>query len=205
MNKLIIAGTLALVIAITGCTGDDPIQFMKWAETFFPMEVGDTWYYTFYGPDDTIQIKREVKDEFDLDGVMCMPVLEDGVLEECWRIDSSGFWVHLLSFQYYPDPPLLIPFNMRSDEPYRFDSHAGLRGNPSAGFDIKGYLTFEGYVTKSVPAGTFKNCLKLRYDVEGDEYNPGYTYFEYYAPGVGLLDNGDVVLDSAEVGGVFYR
>jgi hypothetical protein len=111
----------------------------------------------------------------------------------------------MLAFRFYPDPPLLIPFNMRSDEPYRFDSFAGLRGDPDNGFPIKGYLTFEGYVTKTVPAGTFKSCLKLRYDVEGDGDDPGYTYYEYYAPGVGLLDNGDVVLDSAEVGGVFYR
>lgn len=203
MNRFLIVAVLTIAVTITGCSGDDPLQFMKWAETFFPMEVGDKWYYTFA---DTLPISRQVFEEIDLNGYRCMPIYDEGSFrEECWRIDSVGFWVHQLARVYYPDPPLVIPFNMRSDDPHRFDSFAAHIGNPNLSFPIKGYLTFEGYVTKTVPAGTFKSCLKLRYDVEGDGDNPGYTYYEYYAPGVGLLDNGDIVLDSAEVGGVFYR
>ena len=72
-------------------------------------------------------------------------------------------------------------------------------GATGDGFEIEGDLTFKGLITKTVPAGTFKNCLSLYYD---DGYEP---YYEYYAPGIGLLDNGEIVLDSALVGGVKYN
>ncbi|MCK4657003.1 MAG: hypothetical protein KAT85_08205 [candidate division Zixibacteria bacterium] len=194
---------LALVIIVfVGCSKKDDVVKMENAEQYFPMEVGDTWHYTFSGAGQTFPIMRQVRSEIDTFGVSCMPVYDErDSLEECWRVDSEGFWIHLLAFRYVPDPPLLIPFDMRTDTPHAFDSDAEDIQNSSGGFKIKGKITFEGYVTKTVPAGTFQNCFKLRYDVEDD---PPYSYHEYYAPNVGLLDNGDAVLDSAVVGGVTY-
>ncbi len=187
---------LALVIIVfVGCSKKDDVVKMENAEQYFPIEVGDTWYYTFSGSGMVFPIMRQVRAEIDTFGVTCMPVYDErDSLEECWRVDSDGFWIHLLAFRYVPDPPLLIPFDMRSDTPHAFDSDLG-------GSRMKGKITFEGYVTKTVPAGTFQNCFKLRYDIEDD---PPYSYHEYYAPNVGLLDNGDAVLDSAVVGGVTY-
>jgi len=194
---------MALFVILAGCSKDDSVQRMKNADQYFPMEVGDRWFYTFSGDGMTFPTMRVVSDEIDTFGASCMPIYDEfGSLEECWSKDSAGFRIHLLAFRYVPDPPLLIPFNMRSDVPHLFDSYASDLHNPSGGFRIKGKLTFVGYATKTVPAGTFQNCIKLHYDVEDD---PPYSYDEYYAPNVGLLDNGDIVLDSAVVGGVNYR
>jgi len=45
--------------------------------------------------------------------------------------------------------------------------------------------------TCKTPAGTFKNCLKVK---EGSELDPGVTEFKYYAPGIGLMRDEDLVL-----------
>jgi hypothetical protein len=168
---------------------------------YFPMQVGDTWYYTENGETEVI---RRIGDQIDLDGVNCMPVLTSippvvtDSLEECWGISEDAFAIYLIAFRYYPDPPLIIPFNITSASPYTYDSFAKKDNNPNSGFQITGELSFGGLVTKTVPAGTFQKCLKLHYDDGSDPYD------EYYAPGIGLLDNGDIALDSAYVGGVMY-
>ena len=197
------------IVMLSGCSGDDPVVFMRDnIDNYFPLQKGDTWYYTFYGADDTLQVVRLALDEIELNGMNCTPIYENADLADCWSKNTSGFYVHLIPVRFYPnpiikfttEPPLVIPFDMRSDEPFQFKSYAQrLGGGSGDGFDIEGELSLSGFVTKAVPAGTFKNCLALYYD---DGYEP---YFEYYAPGVGLLDNGEIILDSAVVGGVKYN
>ncbi|MFH1893192.1 MAG: hypothetical protein ABIK83_10995 [Candidatus Zixiibacteriota bacterium] len=194
--------TIFSIILLAGCSGDGKPFFIEGRMSdYFPMQVGDTWYYT---ADGETMVVRRISDEIDLSGVNCMPVLTSlppvvtDTLEECWGISETAFSLYLIAYRYYPDPPLIVPFNLTSDSPYMYDSFAKKDNNPNSGFRIKGTLSFEELVTRTVPAGTFKNCLKLRYD-DGSE-----PYDEYYAPGVGLLDNGDIILDSAVVGGVKY-
>ena len=192
------------IIILAGCSGDDPVVVMKWTDGFFPMEPGDTWYYTIYDENGVPvdRITREAGEVRDFQGILCTPIYDDnGLREQCWTKDSTGFSVHLFLYYYVPDPPLLIPFDLRSDRPYLYDSFAEMATNPSQGIRIRGKMTLAGYVPRSVPAGSFKNCLKLRYDEEG-EYRE--TYYEYYAPGVGLIDDGTIILDSAIIGGVRY-
>lgn len=190
------------IMILAGCSGDEPFFMEGRISDYFPMQVGDTWYYT--DTEGTVVV-RTIGDETDLSGTDCMPVYTSlppvitDSLEECWGISEEAFSIYLIAFRYYPDPPLIVPFNITSDSPHLYDSFAAKDGNPNSGFRIEGALSFEGLVTKTVPAGTFKNCLKLKYD-DGSE-----PYDEYYAPGVGLLDNGDIVLDSAFVGGVKYN
>jgi hypothetical protein len=188
------------VLLIAGCSGEDPVLFTKDnSADYFPLSASDTWYYTYTDVDTTFSVVRFVAGEdVDLGSVVCTGILEDDQLVECWTIDDEGVHIHLLAFLYMPEPPLLIPFEMRSDSPLLYDSFASDITDPSSGFRVKGSLSFQGYVTKTVPAGTFKDCLKLFYD---DEDEP---YYEYYAPGVGLLDNGNYVLDSARIGGISY-
>jgi hypothetical protein len=45
--------------------------------------------------------------------------------------------------------------------------------------------------TCKTPAGTFRKCLKVK---EGSELDPGVTEFKYYAPGIGLIRDEDLVL-----------
>ena len=197
-NILIMAATL---IILAGCGGDDSVQILKNADNYFPMEPGDTWYYTYYAPEDTFPIVRQIANDTVLISDSCFPVLEDGDIAQCWTKDSIGLHINYMLFHYKVQPPLLIPFSQRSDEPYAYNSNAIHISNPDNVIKIQGTLTFGGYVNKTVPAGTFKNCIKLRYDEAGD-YSE--TYYEYYASGVGLLDDGNRVLDSAFIDGVKY-
>lgn len=198
----------AILIALSGCNcdkgnGPDPEvkTFPGNADDYFPMELGDVWYYTEQGVTTVI---RRIGDQIEFRDDTCTAVLTSlppifaDSLDECWTIDSTGFYIHLLVFKYYPDPLLSIPFDLRTDNPHHFESFLAANGNPSNGFTISGDLFYQGLVTKTVPAGTFQNCVKLYYD---DGVDP---YYEYYAPGVGLLDNGSLVLDSAVVGSVRY-
>ncbi len=199
---------VVLLIAFIGCGCDksenpDPkVKFFPSnSEDYFPMEQGDVWYYTEQGQ--TTVIKR-IGDRIEFRGDTCTAVLTSlppifaDSLDECWTIDSTGFYIHLLAFKYYPDPLLSIPFDLRSDTPYHYESFLGVNGSPTNGFSISGDLYYQGLVTKTVPAGTFQNCIKLYYD-DGAE-----PYYEYYAPAVGLLDNGSLVLDSAVVESARY-
>jgi len=222
MKKCLIAIFLLGVLA--GCGAKDETQYFRSGikglpepTEYFPLQAGDTWYYTFQDEQGTRWVvKREVDPnaEFFKPEVIadCTPILENGVVFECWSKSSSAFTQNVIGVRLYPNPsetldvspPLKIPFDLRSDEPYEFNSLAVDNISPSIQFQIAGTLTFRGYVTKTVAAGTFKNCIALEYVQKDTDGSIIANYFEYYAPGLGLLDNGDIVLDSATIGGVRY-
>jgi hypothetical protein len=52
--------------------------------------------------------------------------------------------------------------------------------------------------TLTTPAGTFRNCLKTE---ETTALNPGEKDYKYYAPGIGLIRDGDLVLTHYGVAG----
>jgi len=173
-------------------TGD---VFITSGSQYFPMADGDTWYYT---DGSARNIIRTVSGDTVINGLRCQRVLENDTTAEAWSKDSTGFYVHLLDQILWFDPPLKIPFNLALEEPYDYASTAYWTENDTTYFvDISGTLKFKGYETYSVTAGVFDSCLHFLYLTEG--------YNEYYARSVGLLDNDDYVLDSAFVGGVWYR
>ena len=45
--------------------------------------------------------------------------------------------------------------------------------------------------TCKTPAGTFTNCLKVK---EGTALDPGEEEYKYYAPGIGMIQDEDLVL-----------
>ncbi len=165
------------------------------AARFFPMADGDTWYFTAA---DMHKVVRTVSGDTLITSHTCKRVLENDTTAEAWFTDSTGFYVHLLDGNLRAEPPLKVPFHMALNEIYHYSSNLYWteNGTPWTA-PISGDLKYNGYVDKTVPAGTFNGAIKFLYITEG--------YSEYYAWGIGLLDNGDYVLDSAFVGGVWYR
>ncbi len=166
---------------------------------YFPMADGDIWYYNWI--DFNKIIKREVSGDTVINSITCIRVLENDTTAEAWTKDTYGFYVHLLGKAFWFDPPLAIPFNLEEGITYNFSSNMFTRIDGDIYTSvISGALDFEGYITKTVPAGQFNEVIMLFYQPDDDS-----SYYEYYAPGVGLLDNGDYILDSAYIGGVWYR
>jgi len=169
---------------------------------YFPMAEGDTWYYT---DGDQETIVRTVSGDTVIAGNSCKRILHNDQTAEAWSIittgDSAGFYVHLLTdiYNYRFEPPLVIPFDLVFDAPYNYQSTAYWVEDQTPYYaEISGTLKFKGYEAYTTPTGlNFDDAIKFFYIPDG--------YYEHYARNVGLLDNGDFVLDSAYVGGVWYR
>lgn len=162
---------------------------------YFPFADGDTLYYTDASHN---KIVRVVSGDTTINGLPCKRILENDTTTEAWSVDSTGFYVHLLDKTLWFDPPLKIPFDLAYDEPYNYSSAVYWTENDTLyQSEITGILKFKGYLTFTVGAGRFDSTIQISYATEG--------YSEYYARGVGLLYNEDYALDSAFVGGVWYR
>jgi len=194
-----------VVMLFLSCSSDNPNgpEPQQFTAAYFPVADGYTWYYT---SDEFGSITRIVDGDTTINGRDCKRVLENGVTAEAWSLresgDSAGFYVHLLSYGsvfYEFEPPLPIPFGMEEGEVHNYESTVTkiVSGNITEVFDISGNLRFEGFINYMVPAGDFEDVVQLYY-VED-------AYSEYYARGVGLLDNEDYVLDSAYIDGTWYR
>jgi hypothetical protein len=197
MKKLTLLMTIFL---FAGCSSDKPAEPAKLTDgaNYFPLAEGDTWYFT---TSDLRKIVRTVSGDTTVEGVICKRILENDTTTEAWTIDTSGFKLHLLLQNNWADPPLLIPFNLVEGRPYHYDSRIYFYENDILYYsEFTGSLEFKGYVSKTVMAGTFSKAIKLHYIPDGST-----AYDEYYGKGVGLLDNGDYFLDSAYIGGVWYK
>lgn len=200
----------AITTGVTDLAGNAMIENYVWSFTvsqvfltdgadYFPMANGDTWYYT----DSLMQsVVREVSGDTIIESISCKRILQNGETTEAWSVDSSGFHVHLLDKILWFEPPLKIPFDLAYDAPYYYQSEVFWYSGDTlfqAEEPISGNLKFKGYVTYDTPITGihFDDVIKFFYIPDG--------YYEYYARGVGLLDNEDLVLDSAFVGGVWYR
>jgi len=205
----LVKGTLYSAIVTTGAkdlAGTPLAQNHIWSFTteairftdgsaYFPMADGDTWYFT--GPASR-KIRRVVDGDTTIAGAVCKRVLENDTTAQAWSKDTSGFYVHLLDDSMRAEPPLKIPFNISTLQTYHYNSDLYWTSNDTVwSITVSGDLRFSGYVVKDVPAGHFPAAAKFTYITDG--------YYEYYAKDVGLLDDGDYILDSAFVGGVWYR
>lgn len=181
------------------CSSNEPSppEKITEGEKYFPMAEGDTWYFTTSGF--TI-IKRIISGDTTINGVVCKRVVDEGRTTEAWTLDSEGFKTYLLERIYRFDPPLLIPFNLEKGKPFEYKTIVYFtQGGVPYFADDSGHIEFDGYVTRQVKANTFNNAIKLHYTPANDS-----AYDEYYAKGIGLLDNGYYFLDSALIGGVWY-
>jgi len=166
---------------------------------YFPMADGDTWYFKNSLDQPVI---RQVSGDTTIEGRLCKRILHNGETSEAWSIDTSGYYIHLLTdiYHFRFEPPLVIPFVLAQEEPYNYSSTAYWIDSVGTAWEapISGTLKFKGYETYDTPTGIhFDDIIRFYYIPDG--------YSEYYARGVGLLDNDDLVLDSAYVGGVLYH
>ena len=205
MRKVLLILAFAL---LAGCSSSSngPDNNPEFTAAYFPVSDGDTWFYT---NSESEKIERRIDGDTVINGVTCIRVIENGSTAEAWRLiesgDSAGFYVHMLAIptnegdiQPYFVPPLRIPLNMEVDEEYNYDSDAFYeQGGTAYTFTITGTLIFEGFADKTVPAGSFGDVARIYYETD--------DYYEYYAEGVGLLDNEDYVLDSAHINGEWIR
>jgi hypothetical protein len=187
-----------------GDNGTDPddngTKDIAISENYFPFETGDIWYYTFKG---RIDIVRTVADDTTIAARQCTKIRDNDTTTEAWSKDTSGFHIHLLDEVIRFQPPLEIPFGLRKGQSFDFYAvvYITIGGNLYED-ETSGTLINRGGIVKEVPAGRFEDVLKIHYIQELPQQ---LEYDEYYAPGVGLIDNGDLILDSAFIGGIWYK
>jgi hypothetical protein len=192
--------SIILLLLLAACSSNEPSEPVKIidAAQYFPIADGDAWFYKTSG---SAQIKRIISGDTTIGDAVCKRVAEEGITTEAWAVDSAGFYIYLLSTRYRFDPPLQIPFSLEQGKPYIYQTTAYWTESGTPYYaEVSGSVEFVGYVEKEVPAGRFSKVVKLHYESEGEE-----PYDEYYAKNVGLLDNGEYILDSAYIGGVWHR
>ncbi len=206
--KLLSAVSIISVLIIAGqfisCSDDkkptepEPVPLVE-GEKYFPAAEGDLWFYT---NQDSVQIVRVVSGDTTVNGVQCLRILHNDTTREAWQLTETTFLVHLLEGNIRFQPPLPIPFVMYTNQPVSFSSNVFIfENNQTYQAHTHGNLYFRGYLTMMVPAGEYDSVIDLYYSV----IEPEDQYHEYYAKNIGLLDNGDLILDSAYVGGVWYK
>jgi hypothetical protein len=198
---------LIIIIAtlnLAGCSSSDKsidpsVQAEKITAEYFPMANGDTWYYSSSA--EPLMIWSVSGDTL-INGVTCKKIMQDlNHYYMACRIDSEGYKIYFrdgLSF----NPPFVIGFNWEKGKQYNVSVgfHAKYGGTEMHD-TISIPMEFVGYCSKTVHAGSFNNVVKMHY-ITCDLFD---EYYEYYAKGIGLLDEEDYALDSAFIGGSWYK
>ncbi len=210
---LFLCASLPLIapLVITGC-GDDPPEpppksKIIAGERYFPMHDGDIWYYN------SANTIRMVDGDTTINGYNCKRVMEGIITTQAWSLTSERFAQHLLDRTVSFDPPLQIPLDLMEGEPHGFSS-LGLvdpANNPGNIDSIRtfGEITFAGYVTRRINNVDLDSCIKIDYDYidsvwfsDAEPIGAASQYSEFYARGIGLIDDGDLLLDQAKINGV---
>ena len=202
-----------LVLLVAGCgkkpvPPEDPPKIVA-GERFFPMHDGDIWNYT-------TGVIRKVDGDTTIGGYPCKRVLQASVTSQAWSITSERFAQHLLDGSIEFMPPLAIPLDLQKGTPHEFNSlginHDAVPGSndPLQVDSVRtmGTLSFDGYVTRTINNVDLDSCIKLDYDYVDSVYFADDTvepfssqYSEYYARGIGLIDDGDIQLLQATIDG----
>lgn len=203
---LILAAILGLIV---GCNkkGSDPPPpvTIKDGIRYFPMQEGNTWYYNGDA------IIRKLDGDTTVNGALCQRLLSNSKTDEAWTRTSAKFSQHLLAGSLWFEPPLEIPLDLEKDKPFALVSQPhNLAGSDDDLAQVKAVLTFRGYVTKEILDATLDNCLQIDYVTrqfvvdQGDTTWLGFpnSYSEFYGLDIGLIDDGEKLLDSARIDGV---
>jgi hypothetical protein len=201
----------SLALATIGCScsgGTDPEPKVTIVDgpAYFPMSDNDIWYYN------SSSIIRKVDGDTTVNGVVCKRVFKGSETDQAWSLTTERFAQHLLEGFLWFDPPLQIPLNMVKGDPVQFSSlglvAAGFVSDADS-FRTYGKITFDGYASRTLNQVDLDSCLKLDYDYvtkvyfkNGSVLDDSTKYTEYWAKGIGLLDDGDLHLDRAIINGV---
>jgi hypothetical protein len=208
-TTILLLAVLALAIIGCSCSGGtdpEPKVTIVNGPAYFPMSDNDTWYYN------SSSIIRKIDGDTTVNGVVCKRVFKGNETDQAWSITAERFAQHLLEGFLWFDPPLQIPLNMVKGDPVQFSSlglvAAGFVSDADS-FRTFGKITFDGYATRTLNQVDLDSCLKLDYDYvtkvyfkNGSVLDDSTKYTEYWAKGIGLLDDGDLHLDRAIINGV---
>ncbi|MEE9187613.1 MAG: hypothetical protein V3U10_06185 [Bacteroidota bacterium] len=188
---------------------------------YFPLVPGATW--TFSGPfgrvvlsDSSTQAGRYregASSEFRLDFVDGSPSPR---LQEVFVVSGDQIYWRDFKLPYLPlitfDPPLpVLPPSSRAGDSLVVDSNEQWRDSVETSFAIRGVLTVVGVEDVSVPAGDFKDCIRVRQAILYEDLSVPhlFTWIElWYAKGIGWVqyvsEAGSGELVSAMVGDMRY-
>jgi hypothetical protein len=174
----------------------------KITEAYFPVNEGNSWSYN------NGQLLRQLSGDTIINGRACLRLLQGGRTMEAWSLTDEYFAQHLLEREYWFDPPLQIPFDLKVDQPYEFYSLIYPTYDTAAVGSLSGSLTFKGYTTETVNDNVYDSCVYLDYATEqvvflGNQRSE-IAFQEYYARGIGLVLSvgaGDMYLDFAVIDG----
>ncbi len=214
MRTLVPFAVILSVVAIFyGCSDpvqpDDPVTIID-GPAYFPMHDGDTWYYIRVS--DNARLTRHIEGDTTVNGYTCKRLFLGTGVDEAWSITSARFAQHIVGECWWFDPPLDIPLDLKKGKAYSFSSLGRVLESCESDADSMrstGSLMFDGYVSKDISGITVDSCLKINYNyVSTIYYKDGHTqdfpdaYSEIWGKGIGLLDNGSIVLLSATINGV---
>jgi hypothetical protein len=195
-------------VLIIGCSDKPipPITAEKIVEPlrYFPIEDGNTWFYN------NDEVVRKLEGILIFDDIDCLRLTKNGETDEAWTLTEDRFAQHILAGTYWFDPPLEIPFSLEKDKPFRLVSKPHyLEGDTIELAWLSATLTFKGYETREIGDIQVDSCIQIAYSTYEFVVDQGDTikgstdnYSEYYGRGIGLIDNGSLILDSAIIDGV---
>jgi len=211
LSTLSISLPFIFPLLMTGCSDPPPKPPEKEkivnGRSYFPMNDGDTWFYN------SADVIRTVDGDTTINGYVCRKVLQGNKTAQAWSLTDERFAQHLLERSFSFDPPLEIPLDLEKGMPHEFNSLGIVDPsyNPDEIDSVRtiGTLAFDGYVTRTLNHVDLDSCIKIDYDYtdhvyfsDGVSITAPTQYSEYYARGIGLIDDGDIVLDQARINGV---
>lgn len=154
-------------------------------DRYFPFRLGDSWTYDWRvdgpkGSPRTLSRTRAFEGTEFVGGGVAFKLVSDDGSYHVYTLRGGTLRIHSSSEEgrvlYYDPPLVLFAPDMRPGEPRLTD-------NPDT--HRKWKTTLVGYEDVTVPLGTFKDCLKIRLEMEAPEHVS--DSYHYFAPGVGLV------------------
>jgi hypothetical protein len=146
-----------------GCLKDDQIVSTDGnIYIYFPMKVGNVWYYDVQGSENNPWIKRAIKEQITIANKKYL-VIEDvygysgqfpNKYSDTLRLDDQrNIWKHIKGIDY-----LLFDFTKKDSGTYKFK---GYSQNP----DYEYVVTIKRYELLKINDSTYENCIEFFFDI----------------------------------------
>lgn len=154
-------------------------------ERYFPFRLGDSWTYDWRTQGRKQELRKSVRTRvFDgtefINAEVAYRLVSDDGSYHLYTVANGTLAIHSSSEEgrllFYDPPIVLVAPDLKTGE-RRVVEHADLRR--------KWTTTLVGFEDVTVPLGTFKQCVKIRLEMESPEYVS--DSYHYFAPDVGLV------------------